>query len=151
MVSTDAEVKDYISSIYLSTASSADVDHLLDLYTDDITKGSPYSTGILNAITPQFKRLAALQGDVVFQAPRRFFLKNRADKQNAWSFCASCPFVNVFCCQVIHKWLTLVQSNSEQAPEIASRARIGGSLWMIYAAGRCSPPSIHQRSTPQTS
>ncbi|ETW78802.1 Esterase/lipase/thioesterase [Heterobasidion irregulare TC 32-1] len=85
-VTTDADVKDYISSIYLSTASSADVDHLLDLYTDDITKGSPYSTGILNAITPQFKRLAALQGDVVFQAPRRFFLKNRADKQNAWSF-----------------------------------------------------------------
>ena len=34
----------------------------------------------------QFKRTAAIQGDFVFHGPRRFFLKNRADKQKAWAF-----------------------------------------------------------------
>ncbi|THH21429.1 hypothetical protein EW146_g170 [Bondarzewia mesenterica] len=85
-VTTDQEVKDYISEIYLPTVASDDIDQLLGLYTDDITQGSPYDTGILNALTPQFKRLAALQGDVVFQAPRRFFLQQRSGKQNTWSF-----------------------------------------------------------------
>ncbi|PIL29445.1 hypothetical protein GSI_08387 [Ganoderma sinense ZZ0214-1] len=33
-----------------------------------------------------YKRMAALQGDVVFQAPRRFFLDKRSFKQPAWSY-----------------------------------------------------------------
>ncbi len=37
-------------------------------------------------IGPQFKRVAALQGDFVFHGPRRFTLKNRADKQKSWGF-----------------------------------------------------------------
>lgn len=56
------------------------------LYTSDITKGSPFDTGYMNALTPQFKRMAAIQGDLVFQAPRRFFLQHRAGKQPTWSF-----------------------------------------------------------------
>lgn len=45
-------------------------------YPSDVTQGSPFDTGILNAITLQFKRIAALLGDSVFQAPRRWFLQN---------------------------------------------------------------------------
>ena len=37
----------------------------------------------------QFKRTAAIQGDFVFHGPRRFFLKNRADKQKSWAFSTS--------------------------------------------------------------
>ena len=43
----------------------------------------PHSVGLTG---PQFKRTAALQGDFVFHGPRRFFLKQRASKQNSWGF-----------------------------------------------------------------
>ena len=43
----------------------------------------PHCVGLTG---PQFKRTAALQGDFVFHGPRRFFLKQRASKQNSWGF-----------------------------------------------------------------
>lgn len=58
----------------------------MQLYPADITQGSPFGTGILNALSPQFKRIAAFQGDAVFQAPRRFFLQKRSGIQDTWSF-----------------------------------------------------------------
>lgn len=56
-------------------------------YTNSITAGSPFDTLILNALTPQFKRMAAFVGDAVFQAPRRFFINQVASKQKVWSYC----------------------------------------------------------------
>ncbi|KAI0044198.1 carotenoid ester lipase precursor [Auriscalpium vulgare] len=85
-ITTDEQVHDYMHAIYLPTASNDEINQLLDLYDDDIVDGSPFDTGDLNALTPQYKRLAAIQGDVVFQAPRRFFLQQRSGKQNTWSF-----------------------------------------------------------------
>ncbi|ETW82195.1 Esterase/Lipase [Heterobasidion irregulare TC 32-1] len=85
-VTTDQDTKDYMSQVYLAGAPSDEIDQLLDFYPDNVTQGSPFDTGNLNALTPQFKRLAALQGDMVFQAPRRYFLQNRYDKQNTWAF-----------------------------------------------------------------
>ncbi|PSR79565.1 hypothetical protein PHLCEN_2v6976 [Hermanssonia centrifuga] len=85
-VTTEEQLRDYITSTYLPAASSSDLDKLLTLYPADITQGSPYDTGILNALSPQFKRLASLQGDLVFQGARRFFLQQQSDKQNTWSF-----------------------------------------------------------------
>ncbi|KAJ6555002.1 hypothetical protein DFH09DRAFT_924326, partial [Mycena vulgaris] len=55
-------------------------------YPNDITKGSPFDMGILDALTPQFKRIPAFQGDGVFQAPRRFFQQSRSGKQKQWGF-----------------------------------------------------------------
>lgn len=40
----------------------------------------------LPLFSPQFKRLAAFQGDFIFQAPRRFFLEAASKTQNAWSY-----------------------------------------------------------------
>ncbi|KAI0072553.1 hypothetical protein K474DRAFT_1604880, partial [Panus rudis PR-1116 ss-1] len=54
---------------------------------------SPFDTGTNNAIFPEYKRIAALLGDLVFQAPRRLFLDYTASKQNVWSFC---EFLNTF-------------------------------------------------------
>ncbi|KAK7025565.1 hypothetical protein VNI00_015918 [Paramarasmius palmivorus] len=85
-VTTEAQVKNYVKTEFISTVSDADLDRLLKLYPQDITQGSPYNTGILNAISPQFKRFASFQGDAVFQAPRRFFLENLSGKQPLWSF-----------------------------------------------------------------
>ncbi|KAI0767304.1 carotenoid ester lipase precursor [Fomes fomentarius] len=85
-ITTEAHVRQYVTGNYIPQIASADLDSLLKLYPGDITAGSPFNTGILNAITPQFKRLAAIQGDLVFQAPRRFFLEQTSGKQNTWAF-----------------------------------------------------------------
>lgn len=39
------------------------------------------------AYSPQFKRLAAFQGDLVFQAPRRFFMQAMSRTQKTYAFC----------------------------------------------------------------
>ena len=83
------QLQDYITENYFPTAPNSDIDEILQVYPADITQGSPFDTGYLNAITPEFKRLAAMQGDLVFQSTRRFFLQQRADKQKTWSFCKS--------------------------------------------------------------
>jgi carboxylesterase type B len=85
-ISDTPSLKTYLQEYWVPGASGSDVDKLLSLYPDDITKGSPFDTGILNALTWQNKRLAAFQGDAVFQAPRRFFLNARASKQNTWVY-----------------------------------------------------------------
>ncbi|TFK70539.1 carotenoid ester lipase precursor [Pluteus cervinus] len=85
-VTTDAQVKSYFKQNWWTDASSAALDGLLFHYPSDARLGSPYDTGFLNAITPQFKRIASIIGDASFQGPRRFFLQHRSQKQNTWSF-----------------------------------------------------------------
>ena len=58
------------------------MDELLTLYPQNVTQGSPYGTGTQNAQTQEFKRIASILGDLVIQAPRRFFLNNVSGKQN---------------------------------------------------------------------
>ena len=52
----------------------------------DQTQGSPFNTGERNQLSPQFKRLAALMGDMAFIAPRRYFAQSRSDKQPVYVF-----------------------------------------------------------------
>ena len=85
--STDAELRTYLSTFYFPAATSLQMDKLLELYPQDPAQGSPFGTGDLNALTPQFKRMASLQGDFIFQANRRFFLYHRSSKQNTWVYC----------------------------------------------------------------
>jgi len=85
-VTTDSEFLTYIHTYYTPSASVDEVKQVLDLYPQDPACGSPFNTSDQNALTPQFKRLAAFQGDAIFQSPRRFFLQERAGKQETWSF-----------------------------------------------------------------
>ncbi|KAH9970751.1 Alpha/Beta hydrolase protein [Lactifluus volemus] len=85
-ITTSADLHEYIATIILPDARREEIDKLLMLYPQDITQGSPFDTGEQNAITPQFKRNAAILGDIVFQAPRRFFLQQRSGKQKTWSY-----------------------------------------------------------------
>lgn len=85
-ITTEAQLRSYLTTFYVPNASASELDQLLTLYPQDPAQGSPFDTGDLNALSPQYKRLAALQGDLVFQAPRRFFLSQRSGKQNTWSF-----------------------------------------------------------------
>ncbi|KAJ7505884.1 Alpha/Beta hydrolase protein [Mycena galericulata] len=99
-ITTNAQFTEYIGSVWVPQASAAQLASLDAQYTSDITQGSPFDTSILDALTPQFKRLAAFQGDGVFQAPRRFFQQSLSGKQNQWAFLSkrlkAVPFLGSF-------------------------------------------------------
>ncbi|KAF5328571.1 hypothetical protein D9758_017735 [Tetrapyrgos nigripes] len=85
-VTTEDQIRNYIKTEFLSTISDEDLDTLLQAYPEDPAQGSPFDTGDLNAISPQFKRIASFQGDAVFQAPRRWFFENLDGNQPIWAF-----------------------------------------------------------------
>ena len=85
-VTTNAEFSAYAQQNYMPLATPSQLTALASAYPSDITQGSPFNTSVLNAVTPEYKRIAAMQGDLVFQAPRRFFLQQRASEQPVWSF-----------------------------------------------------------------
>ncbi|KAF8264081.1 alpha beta-hydrolase [Lactarius quietus] len=85
-ITTDAELRVYLSEFFLINVTDAELDKVLTLYPQDPTQGSPFGTGTQNAFTPEFKRIAAFLGDLVFQAPRRWLLDNVSGKQNTWSY-----------------------------------------------------------------
>ncbi|ODQ80454.1 hypothetical protein BABINDRAFT_35652, partial [Babjeviella inositovora NRRL Y-12698] len=59
-VTTEAEVRSYVSNVFPGMSSSL-------------------SDQFLNMLSPQNKRVVSLFGDVVFQAPRRFMLNHTPD------------------------------------------------------------------------
>ncbi|KDR73257.1 hypothetical protein GALMADRAFT_727490 [Galerina marginata CBS 339.88] len=85
-ITTNAEFLAYIKSNYFPRISTAQLAALATAYPDDVTQGSPFDTGTANAVTPQFKRLAAIQGDLEFQAPRRSFLQTASKTQKTFAF-----------------------------------------------------------------
>ncbi|KAJ6578114.1 carotenoid ester lipase precursor [Mycena capillaripes] len=85
-ITTGEEFLSYMHSNYLPKSTPAQIAKLAVLYPDDPTQGSPFNTGLANQFAPQFKRLAAFQGDYEFIGPRRFFLEHAARTQHAWSW-----------------------------------------------------------------
>ncbi|KAF8152094.1 carotenoid ester lipase precursor [Mycena galopus ATCC 62051] len=85
-ITTDEEYLDYIRSNYLPSTSQAQLAKLAHLYPQDPTKGSPFGTGTANQLTPEFKRLAAFQGDLVMTSSRRFLLEHASLTQKAWGW-----------------------------------------------------------------
>ncbi|KAI0365186.1 alpha/beta-hydrolase [Pilatotrama ljubarskyi] len=85
-VTTDADFRAYVHDLWFPHTPPGALSELFALYPNDPAAGSPFGTGDSNELYPQFKRIAAFQGDAAFQAPRRFFLDHRAVKQPAWSF-----------------------------------------------------------------
>lgn len=63
--------------------------HILKAYPESPEMGSPFRTSRLNSITPEFKRTAALLGDAIFQAPRRFMTSNTPSDVPVYSYLAS--------------------------------------------------------------
>ncbi|KIJ15043.1 hypothetical protein PAXINDRAFT_169423 [Paxillus involutus ATCC 200175] len=85
-ITTDTQFEEYLQTYLFPDAPSTTIQELMEFYPANISQGSPFDTGVLNAITPQFKRIAAFQGDATFQAPRRFLLQNRSGKQPLWTY-----------------------------------------------------------------
>ncbi|TVY16163.1 putative secreted lipase [Lachnellula arida] len=83
---TDDEFKDYFQTTWWPNATDAQVEKLMELYPQDPTAGSPFGTGDLNNLFPQYKRLAALIGDYSFQAQRRQLLETIPTGQKVWTY-----------------------------------------------------------------
>ena len=83
---TEDELRQYLPSLFSLSSNSTGIDDILSAYPEDPALGSPFDTGSENAITPQYKRIAAILGDLVFQAPRRFFLSERSEKSTMYAF-----------------------------------------------------------------
>ena len=83
---TDDEFVEYISKNWFPGSNPADLEKALELYPSDPASGSPFDTGSSNAITPEYKRISAMQGDWSFQASRRQLLDRFSSHQTAYSF-----------------------------------------------------------------
>ncbi|KAK0484470.1 extracellular triacylglycerol lipase precursor [Armillaria novae-zelandiae] len=72
---TDEDIKDYMETTYSTfppTIPGAILERFLELYPDDPSLGSPYGTGNETFGLPSgFKKLAAMNGDMIFDAQRR--------------------------------------------------------------------------------
>jgi len=84
-ITTDSELNDYFAAGFPTTPRAV-VEGYTATYPDDPAAGSPFRTGALNNIYPQFKRLAAITGDIVFNLRRRQYLSVVSSQVPAWSF-----------------------------------------------------------------
>ncbi|KAF8855117.1 cholinesterase [Acephala macrosclerotiorum] len=91
-ISTTEQLIDYFKNVFFIDATLEQVQALVASYPDDPSAGSPFNTGPLNNIYPQYKRIAAMLGDLVFTLARRVFL-SLATTVNpsvpSWSYLAS--------------------------------------------------------------
>ncbi|KAH9476605.1 Lipase 4 [Psilocybe cubensis] len=86
-ITTNEEFLSYMKNIYFrGLVSEEQLAEVAAAYPEDITLGSPFDTGTANAITPEYKRLASVSGDLFFQAPRRFFLQAASKTQPTFAF-----------------------------------------------------------------
>ncbi|KAF7946947.1 uncharacterized protein EAE97_004196 [Botrytis byssoidea] len=73
-LTTTSLLTSYLQTIFFPTAPPSKIASLVAAYPDDPSAGSPFNTGTNWNIYPQYKRLAALLGDIVFTLSRRLFL-----------------------------------------------------------------------------
>ncbi|KAF8854842.1 alpha/beta-hydrolase [Acephala macrosclerotiorum] len=102
-ISTTAELVTYLQTYFFNDATTAQITSLVDTYPDDASDGSPFGTSILYEIYPQFKRLAAILGDLTFTLTRRVFLNVHTSVNPdvpSWSYLGSydygTPFLGTF-------------------------------------------------------
>ncbi|KAK5705934.1 hypothetical protein LTR17_021225 [Elasticomyces elasticus] len=90
-ITTNARMIHYLASYFPTDADAvADITGLVANYPDQPLlgqpAGSPFNTGVLNNIYPQYKRLAAILGDLIFTLARRNYLDKVASQVPAWSY-----------------------------------------------------------------
>jgi carboxylesterase type B len=91
-ISTTDQLVQYFKDFFFHDATLAQVQTLVSLYPDDPSAGSPFRTGPANNIYPEYKRLAAMLGDLSFILARRIFLaltSTVAPSVPSWSYLAS--------------------------------------------------------------
>ncbi|EIW81507.1 alpha beta-hydrolase [Coniophora puteana RWD-64-598 SS2] len=85
-ITTDSDLYTWPKTYWVPNGTQSEIEAGMALYPSDPADGSPFNTSDLYALTPEFKRIAAVQGDIVFQAPRRLFLESQSGKQPTWAY-----------------------------------------------------------------
>ena len=91
-ITTTAQVIDYLYTKFFQSATKAQITELVGTYQTITEDGSPFRTLIANNWYPQFKRLAAILGDLTFTLTRRSFLsvaKQVNPNVPSWSYLSS--------------------------------------------------------------
>ncbi|KAK1572875.1 Alpha/Beta hydrolase protein [Colletotrichum navitas] len=89
-ITTENMLVSYLNDVIFPGATRKDIAALVSTYPyNNGTVGSPFGTGTMNQAYPQFKRLAAIIGDVFFILMRRAFLDMLPASMPAWSFQAA--------------------------------------------------------------
>ncbi|KAF2762648.1 alpha/beta-hydrolase [Pseudovirgaria hyperparasitica] len=92
VTTTEELVNYFVNGNWFPQSTREQVEKLVASYPDDAAQGSPFRTGGLNNIYPQYKRLAAILGDATFTLTRRAFLAvTSAVRPNtpSWSYLSS--------------------------------------------------------------
>ncbi|GAM84708.1 hypothetical protein ANO11243_027080 [Dothideomycetidae sp. 11243] len=84
-ITNTAQLITYLQSFF-PVSGAAQVPGLVATYPDNPIYGSPFRTGVLYNIYPEFKRLAAILGDVTFTLTRRLMLSKVAPTVPCWSY-----------------------------------------------------------------
>jgi carboxylesterase type B len=91
-VSSIADLSNYLNDVFFPATPKTVIDALIATYGTISEDGSPFRTFLFNNWYPQFKRIAAILGDLTFTLTRRVFL-DVASKVNpgvkSWSYLAS--------------------------------------------------------------
>ncbi|KAI1186904.1 alpha/beta-hydrolase [Nemania serpens] len=86
-LTTQADLLTFLSTLTFQNATFSQVEALVATYPyDNGAAGSPFRTGTANEAYPQFKRLAAILGDVTFTMMRRSFLRFAPKTMKTWSY-----------------------------------------------------------------
>jgi acetylcholinesterase len=87
-ITTDADFQKFWKDVWFHDATDEEIREFTDSYSTDPREGSPFDTGVLNQLGPQYKRLAAAIGDYVFHAGRRDLLEQTyaQGKRRSWTF-----------------------------------------------------------------
>jgi triacylglycerol lipase len=91
-ITNSAQLITYLSEYFFHSATIDQITNLVATYPDDWLAGSPFNTGLLNAVYPEFKRLAAILGDLSFTLTRRLFLAGASainPSVPSWSYLSS--------------------------------------------------------------
>ncbi|KAH8696656.1 Alpha/Beta hydrolase protein [Talaromyces proteolyticus] len=91
-ITTTDELVDYLLTVFFHDANQTLIEDFVSLYADISTDGSPFRTGLFNNWYPEFKRLAAILGDLTFTLTRRATLEiatSVAPDLPVWSYLSS--------------------------------------------------------------
>ncbi|KAF3941845.1 Cholinesterase [Dactylella cylindrospora] len=91
-ITTIPKLVDYLGSYFFHGATTSQLQTLVGTYPDITTDGSPFRTLWFNNWYPQFKRLAAILGDLTFTLSRRALLETSSilhPNVPTWSYLSS--------------------------------------------------------------
>lgn len=84
-VSNDAEFRSFIQKYFVGSSNSSTVDRIIAAYPMDHDFGSPFETSLIEYQEfPQYKRIAAFQGDFIVGSARRTMLEVVSKVQGAF-------------------------------------------------------------------